>query len=402
MILFHPSSLGLLMTDAQSVDRALVPAELLEVCDKARKTDADRAALLPYKEASLSAGAKTYLNTLAKQEVYGYRKVLDVKYLDKGNALEAAAIQMLNDLEFKSYTKNTQRLENEFLTGEPDIWVPAVRTIDTKVSWSLDTFPSVSEDAHDPMYEWQGRGYMQLCDVPEHRVSFLMLDTPSEMCRWEQPELHRVSHIPPELRHTSITYMRCPVLESKMNAKCATARAYLLRRIELIHAERIPKKTIFIGVTMPDQKNQQAAFEAKLKAQAEEDQRRKEALEAAALMDAAHTEALLMNAVWVAPTMAELCAELAACPGITAVWFDECVDAVPVPTDAPTAPPTLRLGQIGERFGFVVTADFLTKLGFAPAATDKAAKLYHESDFKGICAALRRHIADVQQRNTVA
>lgn len=248
---FHPSSLGLIMSDAQSVDRALLPRHLLEVCDKPRKTDKDRALLLPYKEASLSAGAKTYLNTLAKQEVYGYRKQLDVKYLEKGLALEAAAIQMLNDLEFKRYAKNTQRIENEYLTGEPDIIVPGVMTIDTKVSWSLDTFPAVSDDAHDMIYEWQGRGYMQLCDVPRHRVSFLMLDTPEEMIRWEQRELHRVSHIQPELRHTSITYERDMVLEAKMNRKCAVAMDYLLRRIEQIHAERVPGAIITKAAPAP-------------------------------------------------------------------------------------------------------------------------------------------------------
>lgn len=237
---FHPSSLGLIMSDAQSVDRALLPRDLLEICDKPKKTDKDRALLLPYKEASLSAGAKTYLNTLAKQQVYGYRKQLDVKYLEKGLALEQVAIQMLNDLEFKNYAKNTLRIENEFLTGEPDIIVPGVMTIDTKVSWSLDTFPAVSEDAHDMIYEWQGRGYMALCDVPRHRVSYLMLDTPEELIRWEQRELHCVSHIAPELRHTSITYERDMELEAKMNRKCAVAQAYLLRRIAQIHGERVP------------------------------------------------------------------------------------------------------------------------------------------------------------------
>lgn len=351
MIKFHPSSLGLIMTDAQSVDRALVPAELLEVCDKARKTDTDRAALLPYKEASLSATAKTYLNSLAKQEVYGYRKVLDVKYLSKGLELEAVAIQMLNDLEFKSYVKNDKRLENDFLTGEPDIIVPGVRTIDTKVSWSLDTFPAVSEDAHDPMYEWQGRGYMQLCDVQEHRVSYLMLDTPEDMRRWEQPELHIVSHIPPELRHTSITYQRCMVLEAKMNAKLATARAYLLRRIELIHAERIPKPIISIGATMQPTTAPTAA------------------------PTALPTEAPPAAAV-IAPA------------------------ALEVRDIAPSGPPTLRLGQISERLGFTITADFLSSLGFAPAATDKNAKLYHDSDFPSICAALLRHIQAVSVNHT--
>ncbi|WP_295991714.1 YqaJ viral recombinase family protein [Rugamonas sp.] len=59
-------------------------------------------------------------------------------------------------------------------------------------------------------------------------------------------------------------------------------------------------------------------------------------------------------------------------------------------------PPSLRLGQIGDRLGFTVTADFVLSLGFAPAATDKAAKLYHEVDFPRICSALLRHIDAVR------
>lgn len=57
-------------------------------------------------------------------------------------------------------------------------------------------------------------------------------------------------------------------------------------------------------------------------------------------------------------------------------------------TRAPANPPELKLGQMAERLGFVLTASFLAELGFEPAATDKAAKLYHESDFPRICAAL--------------
>lgn len=139
----------------------------------------------------------------------------------------------------------------------------------------------------------------------------------------------------------------------------------------------------------------QAAFEAKLKAQAEEDRRRKEALEAAEQMDAAHAEALLMNAAWVAPAV-DTRIKIEITPG--ELEFSPAEQAALDDILKPTAPPTLRLGQIGERFGFVVTADFLTSLGFAPAATEKNAKLYHEHDFKSICAALLRHIADVQAR----
>lgn len=78
--------------------------------------------------------------------------------------------------------------------------------------------------------------------------------------------------------------------------------------------------------------------------------------------------------------------------------FTEVPGALPTPESEPiNIPllPTLRLGQISGRLGFTVTADFMLSLGFAPAATDKAAKLYHNSDFPNICAALIRHISAV-------
>lgn len=58
---------------------------------------------------------------------------------------------------------------------------------------------------------------------------------------------------------------------------------------------------------------------------------------------------------------------------------------------------TMRLGQIGERLGFSLTADFVASLGFHPVATDKAAKLYRESDFQNICWALMRHVQAAAQ-----
>lgn len=58
----------------------------------------------------------------------------------------------------------------------------------------------------------------------------------------------------------------------------------------------------------------------------------------------------------------------------------------------------LRLGQINERLApIALTADGLAQLGFAHVMTEKAAKLYRESDFLRICAALQRHISAVSQ-----
>jgi hypothetical protein len=69
----------------------------------------------------------------------------------------------------------------------------------------------------------------------------------------------------------------------------------------------------------------------------------------------------------------------------------------------PATAPTLRLGQINERLApIALTVDGLMRLGFAPAATDKSAKLYHESDFPAICTALVRHINAVQANEVAA
>lgn len=62
---------------------------------------------------------------------------------------------------------------------------------------------------------------------------------------------------------------------------------------------------------------------------------------------------------------------------------------------ATVTPPDLKLGQIAERLGFALTADFLKSLGFEPAATDKSAKLYHSKDFPAICRVLIEHIESV-------
>ena len=73
----------------------------------------------------------------------------------------------------------------------------------------------------------------------------------------------------------------------------------------------------------------------------------------------------------------------------------EAVDVVrasaPPSDDAIDSPPSLKLGEINARLGFVVSADFLAQLGFV-AHQERSARLYHERDWPHICAALIRHI----------
>jgi predicted phage-related endonuclease len=72
------------------------------------------------------------------------------------------------------------------------------------------------------------------------------------------------------------------------------------------------------------------------------------------------------------------------------------------PIDTARAPAAdeamLRLGQINERLApITLTAEGLARLGFAHAMVDKSAKLYRESDFQRICAALIRHVTGASQ-----
>lgn len=59
--------------------------------------------------------------------------------------------------------------------------------------------------------------------------------------------------------------------------------------------------------------------------------------------------------------------------------------------------PPIKLGDICQRLGFTLTANFVSQLGFEPVSTEKAAKLYRARDFSGICAALVQHINHVTQ-----
>lgn len=57
---------------------------------------------------------------------------------------------------------------------------------------------------------------------------------------------------------------------------------------------------------------------------------------------------------------------------------------------------TLTLGQINAMLAPVnINAAGLAELGFQPVATAKAAKLYADSDFPRICAAIAKHIAEI-------
>lgn len=238
MIHIRCSALGHIMTDPISPDKSLMSDYELEIAKKTKKTDAEKSIIQSLKDRSLSSGAREYMESLAKEYVLGFNEVVSCKYMDKGIIVEDQSIDLYNSVNFTDYKKNSVRLTNDWITGECDIIIPGVKGIDIKSSWSLKTFPLIPEKGRDLLYEWQCRGYMWLWDVPEWDVAYCMVNTPDELIKYEQEDLHFVDHIDERLRVTIVNYKRDAALEEKIRLKVQAAKTYLDWYISEIYRHR--------------------------------------------------------------------------------------------------------------------------------------------------------------------
>ena len=176
---------------------------------------------------ALSQTAKSYIIQKAKEDFFEYRSELNSKYITKGLAQEQDSINLLNLVRLEDYKKNEDRVENEWLSGCCDI-ITDTSIIDIKTSWSLDTFPATSYELKDLSdYEWQGRAYMWLYDMPSFELCYVMVSTAPELLgEYENGALHYVEHIAPEKRITSITFERDKEIEIQMAERLILATEF--------------------------------------------------------------------------------------------------------------------------------------------------------------------------------
>ena len=191
-------------------------------------------------EGPLSVGAKTYIRELAAQEIFGVDFVVSSKAMEKGIEAEGDSIDLLNDVRGLSLVKNTERRENDFITGECDLFdASARRGHDIKTSWSIATFPITVADCEDKLYEWQMRGYMALWDAEEWEVNYCLVDTPERLIAFEPMDLHVVSHLPEWMRVTTWTIKRDLEKEAAIFEKVKAANEYMklvLQEFDQTHA----------------------------------------------------------------------------------------------------------------------------------------------------------------------
>ena len=172
----------------------------------------------------LSETAKSEMIKIAKEDFYGYSSQMTNKYVEKGIEVEDKSIELLNTVKLANYKKNTERLTNDFLTGECDINDEKNdEIIDIKSSWSLETFPALPSDINIKDYEMQLRGYMMLYNRSKASVCYCMVSTPEGLTMYENKLLHEVEHIDPFARVTILSIERDLEIEKLIEVRCKAA-----------------------------------------------------------------------------------------------------------------------------------------------------------------------------------
>ena len=134
------------------------------------------------KGARLSQTTKSYILELAIAEKYGIVKEFWSRYTDKGNEVEEEAIALVNDvLDVGFIFKNEENLNNEWLTGTPDVNTDVL--IDVKSSWDSFTFfeKVVEDELKNKDYYYQLQGYMWLTGKTEALLCYCLIDTPLQI-----------------------------------------------------------------------------------------------------------------------------------------------------------------------------------------------------------------------------
>ncbi len=218
-IKFRASGNGHLMTEAQGkspmekwleakANHEKYSNEYDAMANKATKTAAKKLDqihklnhLLPILEAqkddvNLSETCKTHLVDVYVSEKYKRREEHANKYTEKGNACEEDSITAISVVTGKKYIKNTTRLSNEWIQGEPDLFLgkdiaTATAITDAKSSWSAFTYFRTKVKELNPLYYWQGQSYMWLTGATTHTVAYCLVNNTDTAIMDEKYKLAR-------------------------------------------------------------------------------------------------------------------------------------------------------------------------------------------------------------------
>lgn len=186
------------------------------------------------KKNELSETAKASVREMLRYDMFGFQKFDGSKETEKGHICEQAGIELAGAVRFLDLAKNTERRENEYISGECDVYAPELNLIiDIKNSWDIGTHPFFREEALDKAkkagYDWQMQGYMWLWDCEEAHIDFCLFPTPPELIStWENPfkYVDLVNDIPQQQRITTVVIKRDDALIEKIKERVTLAQSY--------------------------------------------------------------------------------------------------------------------------------------------------------------------------------
>lgn len=136
----------------------------------------------------------SYLQQVWRENRYDRVYEFDSKYTEKGTVQEELAITLFSLHQNRMFKKNTEKIENEFITGTPDLFIgPSIQEakegFDTKCSWNLWSFPFPT-DPLNKNYYWQNMGYMALTGAEKWTTVFCLVNATQDLIDKEKKNLY--------------------------------------------------------------------------------------------------------------------------------------------------------------------------------------------------------------------
>lgn len=171
----------------------------------------------------LSETTKSFVIEWIKQQIYGYKKEITSKEINKGIIFEDTAIdKAIEWLDLPFALKNTERFTDEFFTGEPDLILPD-EVIDIKNSWDCFTFPLFENEIPTDDYFYQVQVYMYLTGKRKARVVYVLLETPET---YNQPAMS-YEHVDKKYRIKEFAFDYEPEIIEKLKERIINIRNYI-------------------------------------------------------------------------------------------------------------------------------------------------------------------------------
>jgi hypothetical protein len=175
------------------------------------------------KKDELSQTTVSYLQEWLKTLIYGVKKDISNKYLEKGIEKEDEAIDKAVEwLDLPFSLKNEKSFENEYFTGTPDLIVNDI-VYDIKNSWDCFTFPLFENECPNKDYYAQLQVYMHLTGLKKAALVYVLLDTPET---YSTPEI-KYDGIDKKYRIKRFDFDYDEELINKLIQRVKSAREYI-------------------------------------------------------------------------------------------------------------------------------------------------------------------------------